>query len=77
MDTVETLSEVAEQVQAMAGQTMDKVSARAKKVRADVLDVRDSVVSFTQENPVTAIVVSAAVGALIAIMLRTLGAYRD
>ncbi len=77
MDTIETLSDVADQVQSKANQTMDGVSARAKKVRANISGVGDSVVSFTEENPITAIVIAAGVGALIVILLSAFQPNRD
>ncbi len=77
MDTVETLSDVADQVQSMANHTIDGVSAQAKKVRAHISGVGDSVVSFTQDNPITAIVISAGVGALAAILLSGFQPFRD
>jgi ElaB/YqjD/DUF883 family membrane-anchored ribosome-binding protein len=53
-------------------QTVDSLSAAGKKVRSTVSDVGDSVVTYTKDNPVKAIVISAAAGALIATLVHAL-----
>jgi len=67
----------AERVQAVVRQGLDTLNAATKRVRASASDVGDSVVSYTQDNPVKAILISAAVGAAVATMLSAFASSRD
>ena len=60
-----------------ANRAGDKLSESVEKVRATASDVGDSVVSYTRDNPVTSILISAAVGALIATVVSALLPSRD
>ena len=60
-----------------AGQAMDSLNTATQKVRATASDVGDSVVSYTRDNPVTTILISAAVGALIATIVSAVLPSRD
>jgi ElaB/YqjD/DUF883 family membrane-anchored ribosome-binding protein len=60
-----------------ANRAGDKLSESVEKVRATASDIGDSVVSHTRDNPVTTILISAAVGALIATVVSTLLPSRD
>jgi ElaB/YqjD/DUF883 family membrane-anchored ribosome-binding protein len=60
-----------------ANRAGDKLSESVEKVRATASDVGDSVVSYTRDNPVTTILISAAVGALIATVVSALLPSRD
>jgi ElaB/YqjD/DUF883 family membrane-anchored ribosome-binding protein len=76
-NTGPTLAKATDQVQSVANQAMDSLSSASKRVRATVADVGDSVVTHTQDNPVKAILISAAVGAIIATAVTTLSRTRD
>ena len=67
-----TLGRAADQAESLFSQTVDSLSAAGKKVRSTVSDVGDSVVTYTKDNPVKAIVISAAAGALIATLVHAL-----
>jgi ElaB/YqjD/DUF883 family membrane-anchored ribosome-binding protein len=56
---------------------MDSLNDASQKVRATVADIGDSVLTYTQDNPVKAILISAAVGAIIATAATTLIRTRD
>ncbi|HXJ44113.1 MAG TPA: hypothetical protein VNH18_32805 [Bryobacteraceae bacterium] len=66
------LAKAADRVQSVANQTRDSFGAATRKVRATAADVGDSVISYTRDNPVKAILISAAVGALIGALATTL-----
>jgi ElaB/YqjD/DUF883 family membrane-anchored ribosome-binding protein len=67
-----SIAKAAEQAQSIANQTINSLDAATKKVRATAADVADSVISYTQDNPAKAILISAAVGALIGVLATTL-----
>jgi ElaB/YqjD/DUF883 family membrane-anchored ribosome-binding protein len=67
-----SIAKAADQAQSVANQTMNSLGAATKKVRATATDVGDSVISYTQDNPVKAVLISAAVGALIGVLATTL-----
>jgi ElaB/YqjD/DUF883 family membrane-anchored ribosome-binding protein len=71
------IGKAADQAQSAASQAMDSLNAATEKVRATASDVGDSVVSYTRDNPVTTILISAAVGALIATVVSALLPSRD
>jgi ElaB/YqjD/DUF883 family membrane-anchored ribosome-binding protein len=66
------LGKAANQTESLLSQTVDSLSAAGKKVRSTVSDVGDSVVTYTKDNPVKAIFISAAAGALIAAVVHAL-----
>jgi len=61
-----------DRVQSIASQAIDSMTSATKQVRATVTDVSDGVVSYTQDNPFKAILISAAVGALAATVVSAL-----
>jgi ElaB/YqjD/DUF883 family membrane-anchored ribosome-binding protein len=67
-----SIAKAADQAQAVANQTRNSLDAATKKVRATAADVSDSVISYTKDNPVKAILISATVGALIGVLTATL-----
>jgi ElaB/YqjD/DUF883 family membrane-anchored ribosome-binding protein len=75
-DTVEGarsgVGKAADQAQSVANQTLDSLDSATKKVQATVADVGQSVISYTQDNPVKAILISATVGILIGALATTL-----
>jgi ElaB/YqjD/DUF883 family membrane-anchored ribosome-binding protein len=75
-DTVEGarsgVGKAADQAQSVANQTLDSLGSATKKVQATVADVGQSVISYTQDNPVKAILISATVGILIGALATTL-----
>ncbi|MDB6084206.1 MAG: hypothetical protein JWN43_2087 [Gammaproteobacteria bacterium] len=73
----EFADKAAAQAQSAANQAMDSLSAATQKVRATASDVGEGVVTYTQVNPVKAILISATVGALIATVVSALIPSRD
>jgi ElaB/YqjD/DUF883 family membrane-anchored ribosome-binding protein len=71
------IGKAADQVQSAASQAMDSLNTATQKARATASDVGDSVVSYTRDNPVTTILISAAAGALIATVVSALLPSRD
>jgi ElaB/YqjD/DUF883 family membrane-anchored ribosome-binding protein len=75
-DTVEGarsgVGRAADQAQSVANQTLDSFGSATKKVQATVADVGQSVISYTQDNSVKAILISATVGILIGALATTL-----
>jgi ElaB/YqjD/DUF883 family membrane-anchored ribosome-binding protein len=75
-DTVEGarsgVGRAADQAQSVANQTLDSLGSATKKVQATVADVGQSVISYTQDNPVKAILISVTVGILIGALATTL-----
>jgi ElaB/YqjD/DUF883 family membrane-anchored ribosome-binding protein len=79
-DTVEStrsgappiIGKAADRAKSAANQTIDSLGSATKKVQATVADVGESVISYTQDNPVKAILISATVGILIGALATTL-----
>ena len=66
------IARAADRVQSIASQAIDSMTSATKQVRDTVTDVSDGVVSYTQDNPFKAILISAAVGALAATVVSAL-----
>ena len=58
-------------------QGFDAVSDIAVQARDMVADTADSIVSYTKRNPVQALAIAAASGALIYVAIKALRSYRD
>jgi ElaB/YqjD/DUF883 family membrane-anchored ribosome-binding protein len=76
-NTGRTLENTADKARSAANQAMDSLDGASKTMRATIADVGDSVLTYTQDNPVKAILISAAVGAIIATAVTTLSRARD
>jgi ElaB/YqjD/DUF883 family membrane-anchored ribosome-binding protein len=68
---------VGKRVQSAAQQSLDAVSGIAGQARDFAGDAVDSVVSYTKKNPLQALAIAAAAGALIYAATRTYRYYRD
>ena len=71
------IARAADHAGSIFGQTIDSLSAAGKRARSGVADVGDRVVTYAKDNPVQAILISAAAGALIAALVRALMPARD
>jgi ElaB/YqjD/DUF883 family membrane-anchored ribosome-binding protein len=71
------LADATDRAQSGAKQAMDSLNNASKKVRATVADVGDTVVTYTQGNPIKALLISAAVGAIVATAVATLSRSQD
>jgi ElaB/YqjD/DUF883 family membrane-anchored ribosome-binding protein len=66
------IGKAADRAQSVATQSIDSLGSATKKVQATVADVGQSVISYTQDNPVKAILISATVGILVGALATTL-----
>ena len=71
------LSRVAGQAQAFGKQGVDAVNEAAQQARRKASDASDSIISYTQENPVKALLIAAASGALLLTLINALTPSRD
>ena len=76
-NTGPALEKATDRAQSGAKQAMDSLTSASKQVRATVADVGDTVVTYTQGNPIKALLISAAVGAIIATAVTTLSRSQD
>jgi ElaB/YqjD/DUF883 family membrane-anchored ribosome-binding protein len=72
-----TIKKTADQAQTLLGQGMDSAKAAAQQVRDSAAQASESIVNFTRENPVKAILIAAASGALVATLLNAISRSRD
>jgi ElaB/YqjD/DUF883 family membrane-anchored ribosome-binding protein len=71
------IQNAARRAKSTAQQTMDAASDIAQETRDVAADASDSIVSFTKQNPVKALAIAAASGALLYAAIKTLQSYRD
>jgi ElaB/YqjD/DUF883 family membrane-anchored ribosome-binding protein len=65
-----TLIRVAERAQSMARQGLDSIAETVSHARDAVFDTSDSLVAYTKKNPVKALALAVATGALLYAVLR-------
>ena len=70
-------SSAIDQLQSAGSQARGALSTATRTVRSSVSDVGASVVSYTRDNPVKALLTAAAIGAVIGGVTATLVKYRD
>lgn len=76
-NAIPVIREAGSQAQSMAQQGFDAVSDIADQARDMVASTADSIVSYTKRNPVQALAIAAASGALIYVAMKALRSYRD
>jgi ElaB/YqjD/DUF883 family membrane-anchored ribosome-binding protein len=67
----------ADQAQTFIGRGIDNARATAQQVRNSATQASESLVSYTRENPLKAILIAAASGAILATLLKALSRSRD
>jgi ElaB/YqjD/DUF883 family membrane-anchored ribosome-binding protein len=67
----------AEQAQTIVGRGIDSAKAAAQQVRDSATQASESVVTYTKENPVKAILIAAATGALLVTLFKALSRSRE
>jgi ElaB/YqjD/DUF883 family membrane-anchored ribosome-binding protein len=72
-----SIKKASDQAQALVGQGIDTAKAAAQQVRDSAAQASESIVSYTKENPVKAILIAAASGALLVTLLNALYRPRD
>ena len=74
---IPVIRKASSQAQSTMQQGFDAVSDIAVQARDMVADTADSIVSYTKRNPVQALAIAAASGALIYVAIKALRSYRD
>jgi ElaB/YqjD/DUF883 family membrane-anchored ribosome-binding protein len=72
-----SIKKAADQAETLVGQGIDSAKAAAQQVRDSAAQASESIVSFTKENPVKAIFIAAASGALLITLFNALYRPRD
>jgi ElaB/YqjD/DUF883 family membrane-anchored ribosome-binding protein len=72
-----TLSKVTGQAQGIAKQSIDAVANVAQQARDTASQASDTIVSYTKDNPIKALMIAAASGALLFTLIRLLTPSRD
>ena len=67
----------ADQTQTILGRGIDSAKATAQQVRDSATQASESLVTYTKANPVKAILIAAASGALLATLTKALSRSRD
>jgi ElaB/YqjD/DUF883 family membrane-anchored ribosome-binding protein len=67
----------ADQTQTILGRGIDSAKATAQQVRDSATQASESLVTYTKANPVKAILIAAASGALVAMLTKALSRSRD
>jgi len=67
----------ADQAQTLLGRGLDSARATAQQVRDSATQASESLVTYTKENPVKAILIAAASGALLVTLIKALSRSRD
>ena len=72
-----SLSDTVESARQGAKPIFDQVGAAAGKIRDTASDASDSLITYTKDNPVKALMIAAAAGALFLTVLKALTPSRD
>jgi ElaB/YqjD/DUF883 family membrane-anchored ribosome-binding protein len=72
-----SIRKAAEQAQSFIGQGIDSAKAATQRVRDGAAQASESLVTYTKENPVKAILIAAASGALLLTLVKALSRSRD
>ena len=76
-DTGSTLTKAVERAQSIGRQGVDAVSDAAQQARVVASDATDLIISYTKENPIKALMLAAASGALLLSLIKVLKPSRD
>jgi ElaB/YqjD/DUF883 family membrane-anchored ribosome-binding protein len=76
-NAVPVIRSVGSRVQSTAQQGLDAISDMADQAREMAANTADSIVSYTKKNPLQALAIAAASGALLYAAIKTLRSYRD
>jgi ElaB/YqjD/DUF883 family membrane-anchored ribosome-binding protein len=71
------IRKTANQAQSLGKSGLDAVSDAAQRARDSVSDASDAIISYTKENPVKALAIAAASGALLYGIVKMIQATRD
>ena len=76
-DATSALTKAASRAQSMGRQSIDAISEVASQARDVASNASDSIVAYTKKNPVTALAIAAASGALLYATIKALTPSRD
>jgi ElaB/YqjD/DUF883 family membrane-anchored ribosome-binding protein len=76
-DAASSLTKAANRAQSMGRQSIDAISEVASQARDAASNASDSIVAYTKKNPVTALAIAAASGALLYAAIKALTPSRD
>jgi ElaB/YqjD/DUF883 family membrane-anchored ribosome-binding protein len=76
-DTTPALKKAVSRAQSMGRQSIDAISDMASQAREAAANASDSIVAYTRKNPVTALAIAAASGALLYATIKALKPSRD
>jgi ElaB/YqjD/DUF883 family membrane-anchored ribosome-binding protein len=76
-DATSALTKAASRAQSMGRQGIDAISEVASQARDVATNASDSIVAYTKKNPVTALAIAAASGALLYAVIKALTPSRD
>jgi len=76
-DATSALTKAASRAQSMGRQSIDAISEVASQARDVASNASDSIVAYTKKNPVTALAIAAASGALLYATIKSLTPSRD
>lgn len=76
-DATSALTKAANRAQSMGRQSIDAISEVASQARDVASNASDSIVAYTKKNPVTALAIAAASGALLYAVIKALTPSRD
>jgi ElaB/YqjD/DUF883 family membrane-anchored ribosome-binding protein len=76
-DATSALTKAASRAQSMGRQSIDAISDVASQARDVAYDASDSIVAYTKKNPLTALMIAAASGALLYAAIKALTPSRD
>jgi ElaB/YqjD/DUF883 family membrane-anchored ribosome-binding protein len=76
-ETTSALTKAVSRAQSMGRQSIDAIGEMASQARDVASNASDSVVAYTKKNPVTALAIAAASGALLYAVIKALTPSRD
>lgn len=76
-DAASTMGDKVDNLRTMARQGIDTVKQSVQQTRDSVSESSEAVISYTQENPIKALMIAAVSGALVWTLLKAFAASRD
>ncbi|MGO9931197.1 MAG: hypothetical protein ACLPV8_05230 [Steroidobacteraceae bacterium] len=76
-DPAPALKKAVSRTQSMGRQSIDAISDMASQARDSAVNAADTIVAYTRKNPMTALAIAAASGALLCAAIRAITPSRD
>jgi ElaB/YqjD/DUF883 family membrane-anchored ribosome-binding protein len=77
VDATPALKKAVRRVQSLGSQSIDTISDMANQARDAASNASDSIITYTRKNPITALAIAAASGALLYAAIKALTPSRD